>query len=132
MRTNYRATADPAKTIVAGSSLGGLAAAFTAFEHPDVFGKVLSQSGSYWWAPAGAAQGEWLTHQLQQTKLLPIEFFMEVGQMENSDERDSNQHLRGVLEGKGYVVHYQEYNGGHTPLSWRGSFADGLAALAAR
>ena len=129
MRTNYRATTSPAMTVVAGSSLGGLAAAFTGFQHPTVFGKVLSQSGSYWWAPDDAAQGEWLTRQLAHSSQLPLEFFMEVGQMEIPDQRDTNQHLRDVLREKGYVVHYQEFNGNHTDLDWRGSFADGLVAL---
>lgn len=29
-------------------SYGRLAATFFAFYHPDIFGKVLSQSGSFW------------------------------------------------------------------------------------
>jgi enterochelin esterase-like enzyme len=36
---------------VAGSSFGGLAAAYTALTMPERFGNVLSQSGSYWWWP---------------------------------------------------------------------------------
>ena len=52
MRGTYRAGATPALTVVSGASLGGLAASFAAFQHPDVFGNVVSQSGSYWWKPA--------------------------------------------------------------------------------
>jgi enterochelin esterase family protein len=48
---DYAATNDPSRTIVGGSSRGGLAAAFAGFQHPEVFGNVLSQSGSYWWSP---------------------------------------------------------------------------------
>jgi enterochelin esterase-like enzyme len=36
---------DPARTVVAGSSLGALAAAFCGLRRPDLFGLVLSQSG---------------------------------------------------------------------------------------
>jgi len=34
-----------------------------------------------------------------------------------------------VLLAKGYEVHYQEFNGGHDGLSWRGTLADGLLLL---
>ncbi|NHX22037.1 alpha/beta hydrolase-fold protein, partial [Escherichia coli] len=43
------------ETIVSGSSYGGLASAWVAFNRPDRFGKVLSMSGSYWWAPENEA-----------------------------------------------------------------------------
>ncbi len=45
VRENYRATSDPARTIAAGSSYGGLAAVFAGLRHPEVFGNVLSISG---------------------------------------------------------------------------------------
>ena len=61
MRERYRAGAAPALTVVSGASLGGLAASFAAFQHPDVFGNVVSQSGSYWWKPGQDAAPEWLT-----------------------------------------------------------------------
>jgi enterochelin esterase family protein len=53
----------PGRAIVGGSSYGGLAAAFAARERPDLFGKVLAQSGSFWWRPAGDAEHEWLARQ---------------------------------------------------------------------
>jgi enterochelin esterase-like enzyme len=31
--------------------------------------------------------------------------------------------------GQKYVVHYQQFVGGHDGLSWRGTLADGLIAL---
>jgi enterochelin esterase-like enzyme len=39
------------------------------------------------------------------------------------------RHFRTVLEAKGYVVAYHEFNGGHEMLNWRGTLADGLCAL---
>jgi enterochelin esterase-like enzyme len=48
MRAHYRATTDPHHVIITGSSAGGLAAAYAAFEHPELFGNVLSQSGAFW------------------------------------------------------------------------------------
>jgi enterochelin esterase-like enzyme len=66
---------------------------------------------------------------------LPIRFYLEAGLFEN-DYPDTllaqNRRLRDVLEAKGYSVVYSEFVGGHEFLSWRGSVADGLIALAGR
>jgi enterochelin esterase-like enzyme len=35
-----------------------------------------------------------------------------------------------VLTAQGYTVSYEECNGGHEYLCWRGAFADGLLYLA--
>jgi enterochelin esterase-like enzyme len=47
----WRCTDDPARTVVAGSSLGGLGATFMALRHPHRFGNVVAQSPSFWWHP---------------------------------------------------------------------------------
>ncbi len=47
VRANYHVSSDPARTIVGGLSLGGLMASYCGLNHSDVFGNVLSQSGSY-------------------------------------------------------------------------------------
>ena len=47
IRKRYRISNDPKLNVVAGASFGGLAATYTAFIHPDIFGNVLSQSGSF-------------------------------------------------------------------------------------
>ena len=135
IRRGYRVTADPARTAIVGSSLGGLAAAFTGLKHPEVFGNVLSLSGSFNWTPREDAEPEWLARQLAAGPKLPLRFYLEAGLMENRQRPDgtsllgSNRHLRTVLQAKGYDVQYKEFNGGHSILSWRGSVADGIVAL---
>src|SRR6266496_4303283 len=62
-RVNYHVTDRPEQTIIGGVSLGGLAAAFVGLKHSEVFGNVLSQSGSFWWKPDNEKDWEWLTRQ---------------------------------------------------------------------
>ncbi len=141
----YRVTSDPARVVVAGSSHGALCASFVAFRHPELYGNVLSQSGSYWWGPAvegsepteGDADWQRLVRQYESAEKLPIRFYLEMGLDEaalsdrpkESDPLLANRHMRDALVAKGYDVHYSEYSGGHDYLCWRGSFADGLVAL---
>jgi enterochelin esterase-like enzyme len=130
MRQKFHATADASLTVIAGSSLGGLASTFAATTHPEVFGKVLSQSGSYWWKPDNEAQGEWLTRQIAGQNQKPIRFFMEVGRMEAVElQLGSNRRMSDALMAKGYTVQYREFNGNHNYINWRGGFADGLIAF---
>ena len=129
-RRNYDATTQPERTIVAGSSFGGLASVFAGLKHPEVFGNVISQSGSFFWKPDGAQQGEWLIHQLQAAPKLPVRFYVEVGLMESdSMEVGPNRRMRDALSAKGELVGYSEYDGGHSFLNWSGGMVNGLEYL---
>ena len=136
LHENYHITSDPAKTIVGGSCFGGLAAAFVAFRRPEIFGNVISQSGSFWWPEKETPETEmeWLTDQFEQSPKLPIRFAMEVGSLEAAivefDQLKTNRRLRDVLLSKGYEVDYAEYSGGHDMICWRGSLVNRLLALA--
>jgi len=133
----YRVTADPAQTVVAGSSHGGLAAAYAAFRHPERFGNVLSQSGSFWWKPDGDSEPEWLIRRFVEHPHLPLRFYLEVGLLEGlgaveTDQLAANRHLRDILRAKGYPLRHEEFNGGHDYVRWRGTLANGLLALIGR
>ncbi len=136
VRGNYNVSTEPSRVIVGGLSLGGLCAVFAGLEHPGVFGNVLSQSGSLFWRPEGETEHEWLARQFVVTDRLPLQFHLDVGLHERHSRYVggpsllvSNQHLRDVLQAKGYTVHYVEYNGGHDYVCWRGALAEGLLAL---
>lgn len=140
VRERYPVTRDPARTVVGGASYGGIAATYAALQHPAVFGNVLSQSGSYWWAPAidparGAAFDEfgepnWLAREVAGRPRLDIRFYLEAGLFEaNSEILPMTRHFRDVLVAKGYDVVYRDVAGGHDPLSWRGGLAEGVIAL---
>jgi enterochelin esterase family protein len=148
MRSRFGLSADPRKAVLAGQSYGGLASAWIAFQHPDVFGNVLSQSGSFWWKPNPLNDGleilpgdvpdyAWLTSRFVEAPAEPIRFFQEVGTLELGSFRAStgpnmvecNRHFRDVLKAKGYDVAYREIPGGHDYVWWRGTIADGLIHL---
>jgi enterochelin esterase-like enzyme len=130
VRENYHAAADPVRTIAAGSSYGGLAAVCAGLRHPEVFGNVLSLSGSFWWKPENGGEAEWLTRQVADSPKLPLRFYLEVGLMEGYPMQiAANRRMRDVLAAKGYKSGYNEYDGGHSFLNWSGGTANGLLFL---
>jgi enterochelin esterase-like enzyme len=147
-RANYHATDRPEQTIIGGASLGGLQAAFVGLKHSEVFGNVLSQSGSFQWKPEGEKEPEWLTRQFAASPRLPLRFSLEAGLLEGTQwwrslvptsgngpavvdptHLAANINLRDTLQSKGYAVHYTEFNGNHGMLNWRGTLASHLIAL---
>ncbi|MEV6161542.1 enterochelin esterase [Streptomyces sp. NPDC052052] len=120
-------TDDPARTVVAGQSLGGLAAAHAALSAPRRFGNVLAQSGSFWWPDGPGA--EWLTDQIARGPRLPVRFRLSFGKQEWV-ALPAARRLRDTLAAAGYDdASYREFNGGHDYLCWRTELADGLVDL---
>lgn len=121
--------------VLAGSSYGGLAAAYIAYCYPQIFGNVLSQSGAFWYKPEGLEEYGWLVKEFAKADYLPIRFYMDVGKHENfslwgqPDILSMNRELRDLLLKKGNEVTYVEFNGGHEYAWWRITLADGLEAL---
>lgn len=136
LRQTYHLASDPRQTIVAGGSAGGLAAAFTAWQHPDTFSNVIALSGSFWWRPEGETEWEWLTRQFALRPLAPLRFYLAVGLLESAPSASgfpgqllANRHLRTVLQAKGYELHYDEHMHGHDSMTWQGLLAEGLRVL---
>jgi enterochelin esterase family protein len=136
VRQRYPISRSPSDIIVAGSSSGGLAAAFLARKHPEIFGNVLSQSGAFWFASDDDAEAEMLARDFATATIAPLKFYMEVGTLEENNGNFkgvnivvANRHLRDVLRAKRYAVTYHEYFGGHSDLNWRSGFGNGLLAL---
>ena len=143
IRRNWHVTDDPRRVIVTGSSAGGLGAAYVAFERPDLFGNVWSQSGAFWRGAEGSNEPpwEWLTTQVQGASKKDVRFILDVGEMEDHPTlggsgpnfRDANRRFRDALRTKGYDVTYTEVPGGnHAPRWWKQRLAQGIIALSAR
>jgi enterochelin esterase family protein len=136
IQAHYRVVADPSQTIIGGSSLGGLCAAFAGLFRPDVFGKVLAQSGAFWWKPDNEDNYEWLTRQFEVRPRVVVDFHLAVGVLEVGRKGQipptilaANRHLRAALEAKGYSVDYVEFSGGHDYVCWQGVLPAALIAL---
>jgi enterochelin esterase-like enzyme len=140
----FHITADPREVIVGGSSFGGLAAACAGLRHPETFGNILSQSGSFHWVPPRTdavlgsteeSEPNWVARQFIASPKLPLRFYLDAGNGEidvtggGNSILLANRSLRDVLRARGYEVHYQEFAGEHDYLSWRGTIADGLIVL---
>ena len=104
------------RTVVAGSSMGGLAATWFAVERPDLFGGALVQSGGFPGMPVQVPPG------------LPVAWYLDVGVLEDR-LLESTRELRDDLRAKGYDVSYQEFPGGHDFFWWQETLADGLGFL---
>lgn len=148
LREEHRIADGPESVIVAGQSLGGLAAAWMGLTRPDAVGAVISQSGSFWYLhdlelafgpppPVGTAPGfGWLQTEVARRERVPTRFWLEVGTLEMTNEGLMpsmvyvSRHMRDVLVAKGHDVAYREYPGGHEWWYWGELLADGIMRFA--
>ncbi|GAA2555889.1 hypothetical protein GCM10010435_28120 [Winogradskya consettensis] len=126
----------PQDVALAGMSLGGLAAAALALRAPEVFGAVISHSGSFWWPAPADGDPEWLTREVARRPRAGVRFYLDIGDRERQiflpgvpDQVTVNRRMRDALRAKGYPVTYAEYPGEHDYVNWRNTFADGLRAV---
>jgi enterochelin esterase-like enzyme len=137
VRKNYNVSSDPKLTGFGGYSMGGLAAAYAGFSHPETFGLLMVQSPSLWYANTSDdfAEPNWLTRQYASKPKLPLKLYLEAGVYEVDLSGTGGgiivptRQLRDVLTAKGYDLIYREFIGDHDNVNWRGTFADGLITL---
>jgi enterochelin esterase-like enzyme len=143
IRSDYRIKSGADHVVIAGASLGGLAASYCAVAHSEVIGNALSLSGSYWIRKTTLGSdlnlpfpltltgqtGDFI-EELRSRNRQPVRFYVAVGRFElSSAQLGTNRELRDVLLLKGYPVTYEEVEGEHDNVWWRGSIADGLISL---
>jgi len=123
----------PSEAVIGGLSLGGLTASYMGLNHSDVFGNILSQSGSYWYQPEGFENEEghcWMSTQYLAADQSPLKFYLNSGVLETKDRIiDTNNNLRDVLISKGHTVDFEEFKSGHDYLCWGETLAHGLISL---
>ncbi|HET9709970.1 MAG TPA: alpha/beta hydrolase-fold protein [Gemmatimonadales bacterium] len=140
LRTRWPITTDPHRVIITGSSAGGLASAYVAFERPDLFGNVWSQSGAFWRGAEGSngAPYEWLTEHVRLAAKQDVKFVLDVGALEDHatlggsgpNFLQAHRRLVEALRGKGYDVTATEVpQGNHAPQWWRQRLAFGITQV---
>ncbi len=142
LRTKYHGTSNPHQTVVGGISLGGLMSMYMGLNHPDIFGKVLSQSGSFWasrnveFPNPEDPDYQFLIQQCVAMEKVDIEIYMEIGIYEGFESAFgipshfyANRWMRDILQLKGYPVKYVEYRGAHDFVTWRETWAHGMIHL---
>ena len=117
---NVKFTTDPEGRATMGGSSGAACAFTMAWFHPDLYRRVLSYSGTFvnqqWPTNAESPHGAWEYHEhlIPQSDARPLRVWLQVGEKDNSNQRDeaslhnwvlANQRMAAVLKAKGY--HYQ-------------------------
>ena len=115
--------AHPGAYGILGASMGGLMALYAGLRAPEVFGRVLSQSGTFAMGEHDGVVFDLARH----GPVRPLRIWMNAGRYEWL--LDCNRRMHGLLVEKGYDVLYGEYNGGHNYSSWRDSVGRGLEML---
>ncbi|HST90503.1 MAG TPA: alpha/beta hydrolase-fold protein [Ktedonobacterales bacterium] len=113
---------------VLGASMGGLMALYTGLRLPDVFGRVLSQSGAFGLEIGGRdlVVAE-LIRQVRPAQSMRPAVWMDCGRYEWLVE--SNRRTHRLLNEHGYAATYHEYAAGHNYTAWRDDLARGIEAL---
>lgn len=98
---------------ILGASFGGLMSMYTGLRMPEIFGKVISQSGVF------ESEGrDFAAVDLIRAKHShEIKIWMDVGLFDWLLE--DNRRLQPILRENGYDVTYQEFSGGHNYTCWR-------------
>jgi enterochelin esterase family protein len=109
---------------VLGASLGGLMALYAGLRAPQIFGRVLSQSGAFA-IPDGYDFVVFELVRAVQRRRLAV--WMDCGSFERLTE--GNRRMLPLLEEAGHRVQYREYSGGHNYPAWRDDVWRGLEWL---
>jgi len=121
---------------VAGSSFGGTCSAYCGLTHSETIGNVVAMSGVYTIAPGWQTSNQpyrgegTIIDGYRKSKRLPLRFYIDVGRFDFLPVfYTSARELRDILTLKGNPVTYEEFDGGHDPLQWRGALANGFIAV---
>ncbi|WP_257227292.1 esterase family protein [Acinetobacter sp. YH12063] len=133
IQKNAPAKVDSKKTVLLGSSLGGLSSAYLALENPNQISHVVPLSGSFWWQNAPTDLPNGMSKIIRDKTSQPKQHWFITA---NSYESSRNNNELSILEtspivaadlkSKGHDVHYQSYIGGHSYAVWQVALQDAL------
>ncbi|CAB1221790.1 alpha/beta hydrolase-fold protein [Acinetobacter bouvetii] len=124
---------DPQKTVLLGSSLGGLSSAYLALQNPQQISHVVPLSGSFWWTPNIEDKMNGMSQLIAKTPNQPKQHWYISA---NSYESSRNNNDLSILEtspivaqdlkAKAHDVTYKNYVGGHSYAIWQVILQDAL------
>ncbi len=108
---------------IMGASMSGLMAFYTGLRIPEIFGRVLCNSGAF-----AIHEHEFVIYDLIKFLPLPdLKLWLGVGMFEYLI--DTNRRMHQLLEMRDFNHEYFEYPGAHNYTSWRNSYWLGLEYL---
>ncbi|MBK9924427.1 MAG: esterase family protein [Anaerolineales bacterium] len=113
----------PSSYGVLGASAGALMSLYTGLRMPDIFGKVLSQSGVSSMDGRDFATVDLVRHKHAHE----LQIWMDAGKLEFLLE--DNRRMSALLKENGYNVTYREFSGGHNYTAWRDDIWRGLEVM---
>lgn len=124
---------DASKTVLLGSSLGGLSSAYLALENPTQISHVVPLSGSFWWQKDKSDEPNGMSHIIR-NKHLPVQqhWFISANSYETSKAHNELSILNTSpivvddLKAKGQDVVFKSYTGGHSYAVWQVVMQDAL------
>lgn len=124
---------DVNKTVLLGSSLGGLSSAYIALENPTQISHVVPLSGSFWWKNDKSDEQNGMSHIIR-SETLPIKqhWFISANSYETSKVHNELSILNtspivaNDLKEKGQEVLFKSYTGGHSYAVWQVAVQDAL------
>jgi enterochelin esterase family protein len=139
-RARWGVSRDPRRSLITGSSAGGLAAVHIALRRSDLFGNALSQSGAFWRGSEAANEPpyEWLATQAARWPRGTLRLWLEVGSTESRGTLggaapsilSANRRMRDSLRAAGYELTYVEVPGGvHAPETWAARLPGAIAGI---
>jgi enterochelin esterase family protein len=108
---------------VLGASAGGIMAVYTGLRMPEIFGKVISQSGVFALEGRDLAAVDLVRYRHAHN----LKIWMDCGILD--DLLDDNRRMSRLLQEQKYDVTYREFSGGHNYTAWRDDVWRGLEAL---
>ena len=113
---------------VMGASMGGLMALYTAARLPEIFGKVLSQSGAFTMFGYPMV----IFDLLRNAPRLPLKLWLDIGKYDFGGLITANAQMFTLLQEKGYPFETRTYPAGHNYTAWRDDLWRGLEYLYAK
>lgn len=108
---------------VLGASAGGLMSMYTGFRMPEIFGKVICQSGVFGLDGRDFA----VVDLIRYGQARELKIWMDVGTLDELLE--DNRRMVALLNKRQYNVTYREFAAGHNYTAWRDDVWRGLEAL---